>query len=87
MNETITFTVNGTECTVHTDPNRALLDVLREELGLTGTKYGCGEGQCGACSVLVDGKRWAMERDLNQLNLKKKHTNRQRCCFIIRLLQ
>ena len=39
-----------------TDPERSLLEVLREDLGLTGTKYGCGEGQCGACSVIVDGK-------------------------------
>src|SRR6185295_6452479 len=42
---------------VETSPDRPLLDVLREELHLCGTKYGCGEGQCGACSVLVDGKR------------------------------
>jgi aerobic-type carbon monoxide dehydrogenase small subunit (CoxS/CutS family) len=57
MDSTITFTVNGERRTVTTDPQRPLLDVLREELQLTGTKYGCGEGRCGACSVLVDGKR------------------------------
>ena len=53
----ITFTVNGERRTVTTDPARPLLDVLREDLQLTGTKYGCGEGKCGACTVLVDGKR------------------------------
>src|SRR5687768_12546636 len=57
MQQTISFTVNGELKSVTTDPARPLLDVLREDLGLTGAKYGCGEGQCGACSVLVDGKR------------------------------
>jgi len=47
--------VNGTEHPTASDPDRSLLYVLREELGLTGTKYGCGEGECGACKVLVDG--------------------------------
>lgn len=47
--------VNGTPQELEIDGERLLLDVLREELGLTGTKYGCGEGQCGACTVLVDG--------------------------------
>ena len=54
---TMNLTVNGQPRTVTTDPDRPLLDVLREDLQLTGTKYGCGESQCGACSVLVDGKR------------------------------
>jgi aerobic-type carbon monoxide dehydrogenase small subunit (CoxS/CutS family) len=53
---TIRFTVNGKARSVDTDPERPLLDLLREDLGLTGTKYGCGEGQCGACTVLLDGK-------------------------------
>jgi aerobic-type carbon monoxide dehydrogenase small subunit (CoxS/CutS family) len=53
---TVRFRVNGTERRVTTDPQRRLLDVLREELQLTGTKYGCGEGQCGACLVYVDGE-------------------------------
>lgn len=57
MESTVTLTVNGTKHTVKTDPKRPLLDVLREDLGLTGTKYGCGEGRCGSCTVLVDGKR------------------------------
>ncbi|HEX8291442.1 MAG TPA: (2Fe-2S)-binding protein [Pyrinomonadaceae bacterium] len=48
-------TVNGVEATVRAYPFARLLDVLREELGLTGTKEGCGEGECGACSVLVEG--------------------------------
>jgi aerobic-type carbon monoxide dehydrogenase small subunit (CoxS/CutS family) len=57
MDTTITLTVNGTERTITTDPARSLLDVLREDLHLTGTKYACGEGRCGACSVLMDGRR------------------------------
>jgi aerobic-type carbon monoxide dehydrogenase small subunit (CoxS/CutS family) len=57
MEATFTLTVNGRKRSVTTDPERPLLDVLREELQLTGTKYGCGEARCGACSVLVDGKR------------------------------
>jgi len=56
MNVTFTLTVNGEKRTVTTDPERSLLDVLREDLGLTGTKYGCGEGLCGACTVLVEGE-------------------------------
>jgi aerobic-type carbon monoxide dehydrogenase small subunit (CoxS/CutS family) len=56
MEKTITFTVNGKSRTVSTDPERPLLDVLREDLQLTGAKYGCGEGQCRACTVLVEGK-------------------------------
>jgi len=49
------FRVNGVDRSVALDPDRNLLYVLREELGLTGTKYGCGEGECGACTVLIDG--------------------------------
>ena len=50
------FTVNGETKEITTDPERPLLDVLREDLDLTGTKYGCGEGQCRACTVLLDGR-------------------------------
>ena len=48
--------VNGVETTLRAYPFARLLDVLREEVGLTGTKEGCGEGECGACSVLIDGE-------------------------------
>jgi nicotinate dehydrogenase subunit A len=48
--------VNGVRRKLEADPERSLLGVLREDLDLTGTKYGCGEGQCGACTVLVDGQ-------------------------------
>src|ERR1700741_4037954 len=48
--------VNGRTYQLEGDPERHLLGVLRDELDLTGSKYGCGEGQCGACTVLIDGK-------------------------------
>ena len=54
MNVTVNLTVNGEARTVTTDPGRSLLEVLREDLHLTGTKYGCGQAQCGACTVLMD---------------------------------
>jgi carbon-monoxide dehydrogenase small subunit len=57
MEKTITLTVNGQQRSLTTDPDRLLLDVLREDFQLTGTKYGCGEGFCRACTVLIDGKR------------------------------
>ncbi|MET9150489.1 2Fe-2S iron-sulfur cluster-binding protein [Streptomyces griseoflavus] len=53
----VTLTVNGTPHTLHLDHRRVLLDVLREDLGLTGSKKGCDHGQCGACTALVDGRR------------------------------
>jgi aerobic-type carbon monoxide dehydrogenase small subunit (CoxS/CutS family) len=54
MEKTIRFTLNGTETELVTDPNQTLLWVLRNQLRLTGTKYGCGIGFCGACTVLID---------------------------------
>jgi aerobic-type carbon monoxide dehydrogenase small subunit (CoxS/CutS family) len=53
MEESISFKLNGKDVSVTTDPDRMLLWVLRTDLGLTGTKYGCGEGQCGACTVML----------------------------------
>jgi aerobic-type carbon monoxide dehydrogenase small subunit (CoxS/CutS family) len=52
---TYSFTVNGEGVALEVPGMRRLLDALREDLGLTGTKEGCGEGECGACSVLIDG--------------------------------
>jgi carbon-monoxide dehydrogenase small subunit len=53
---TITFSLNGSNVTLDVPGSKRLLDVLREECGLTGTKEGCGKGECGACSVLLDGR-------------------------------
>ncbi|MGD9116394.1 MAG: (2Fe-2S)-binding protein [Dehalococcoidia bacterium] len=52
----IKFKVNGKDYDISVPPHRTLLDVIREELGLTGTKEGCGAGECGACTVIMDGK-------------------------------
>jgi aerobic carbon-monoxide dehydrogenase small subunit len=52
----VRFVLNGNEVEVDAHPMRRLLDVLREDCGLTGTKEGCGEGECGACTVLMDGE-------------------------------
>lgn len=54
MREALVLLVNGAERRVTVDPKSSLLEVLRDELDLTGTKFGCGEGQCGACTVLID---------------------------------
>src|SRR5262245_30731518 len=52
----VELTVNGVAQRLEADPEQTLLGALRDQLGLTGAKYGCGEGQCGACTVLVDGR-------------------------------
>jgi aerobic-type carbon monoxide dehydrogenase small subunit (CoxS/CutS family) len=56
MPSNINLLINGQTLHVEAEPNDTLLSVLREQLDLTGSKYGCGEGQCGACTVLIDGK-------------------------------
>ncbi len=56
MTATIRFQLNGKAVTLNTDPDRTLLWVLRTDLSLTGAKYGCGEGLCGACTVVLDGR-------------------------------
>jgi len=53
----LTLSINGKEVGVRVDPRRSLLDLLRDQLGMTGTKKGCDHGQCGACTVHVDGER------------------------------
>ncbi|HWZ34214.1 MAG TPA: (2Fe-2S)-binding protein [Bryobacteraceae bacterium] len=55
MPRTIEIVVNAVRHSIDPKPDRTLLSVLRDELDLTGTKYGCGEGQCGACTVMIDG--------------------------------
>ncbi len=56
MSGSIEFFVNGKKVQVKDEPGQSLLSALRDELDLTGAKYGCGEGQCGACTVLIDGQ-------------------------------
>jgi nicotinate dehydrogenase subunit A len=56
MPSNINLLINGQTFRVDAEPDATLLSVLREQLDLTGSKYGCGEGQCGACTVLIDGK-------------------------------
>jgi carbon-monoxide dehydrogenase small subunit len=56
MADKITFTLNGDGRAYHGNPATSLLDALRDEYGMKGTKSGCGEGECGACSVILDGK-------------------------------
>jgi aerobic-type carbon monoxide dehydrogenase small subunit (CoxS/CutS family) len=56
MPTTYALKINGQTFSVEAEPDATLLSVLREQLDLTGTKYGCGEGQCGACTVLIEGR-------------------------------
>lgn len=56
MKRRVVLNVNGDECEIEIEPNRLLLEALRDDLGLTGTKEGCSIGVCGACSVILDGK-------------------------------
>ncbi len=56
MQRTTSLTVNNKKLRVEADPDATLLSVLRNDLELTGSKYGCGEGECGACTVLIDGQ-------------------------------
>jgi aerobic-type carbon monoxide dehydrogenase small subunit (CoxS/CutS family) len=56
MANTTEVHVNGNRRRIEADPERSLLSILRDDLDLTGSKYGCGEGRCGACTVLIDGK-------------------------------
>jgi aerobic-type carbon monoxide dehydrogenase small subunit (CoxS/CutS family) len=72
----LTFTLNGRRRRVDVHPLKRLLDVLREDCGLTGTKEGCGEGECGACTVLVDG------RPVNSCLVPAAHAERTRVTTI-----
>ncbi len=75
MKAKMSFTVNGETVTLETDGSRALLWVLRSDLGLTGSKYGCGVGMCGSCTILVDGvPTRACLADLNHVEGKEVTT-------------
>jgi nicotinate dehydrogenase subunit A len=68
MNEPVTLTVNGAKHVVTAPPTTPLLDVLRNYLGLTGSRYGCGLEQCGACTVLIDGQpSYSCSREIGAL--------------------
>lgn len=56
MSDRVAFSLNGQSVEIDTDPTRRLIDVLREDFGLIGVKEACGEGECGACSILLDGR-------------------------------
>lgn len=56
MKKVVSFNLNGEDIQVLAEPNRTLLDLLRDDLGLTGTKKGCEAGECGACTVMLDGR-------------------------------
>src|SRR5258708_29722229 len=69
----VLFTVNDEAKKVLVHPMERLLDVLRNELELTGTKEGCGEGECGSCSLLLDGTRAAFSLDRKSTRLNSSH--------------
>ncbi len=69
MDQSISFKLNGKTVSITTDPNRMLLWVLRTDLGLTGTKYGCGRGLCGACTVML-GNRAVRSCTIPMLSVK-----------------
>ena len=71
-NTSVALKVNGANCTLQIEPRVSLLDALREYLGLTGTKKGCNQGACGACTVLCDG-----ERILSCLSLAVQYEGRE----------
>jgi carbon-monoxide dehydrogenase small subunit len=56
MKHKVSFVLNGSEIRISIDDHLRLIDLLRDELGMTGTKEGCGEGECGACTVMIDGR-------------------------------
>ena len=58
----VRYTINGRKYEAYIEPNRTLLEVVRDELRLTGSKEGCGTGDCGACSMIVDGKLVTRQR-------------------------
>src|ERR1051325_3148986 len=75
MKTTVQFTLNGKPQRIVTDSRRTLLEVLREDFDLTGTKYGCGEGQCRACTVLIDdGAARSCQTDIGEVAGKKIET-------------
>jgi len=75
MNASLQFTINGKVQRIETDSRRTLLEVLREDFDLTGTKFGCGEGQCRACTVLVDGKPVrSCQTDISEVDGRKVQT-------------
>ncbi len=76
--EIATFLVNGQEHEVIIEPHMLLIDVLRDTLGLTGTKYACGAGDCGACTVLIDGKTVVLVSDPGRDGEGQEHPHDRR---------
>ena len=70
-----TLLVNGAEHKVDASADQSLLSVLRDNLNLTGTKYGCGEGQCGACTVLLAGRPVRSCRTMREFRCRKANHN------------